>query len=238
MKLINKQKMTKQKESILNHLAELRSRLIKYFVSVVIIFIVSIPFANNIYYFFTWPMPPNIQMIATEVTSPLLVPIKLNFYLSLIITLPYLFFHAWGFAMPGLYQKERKLIKPILISTICMFALGMVFAYFIVAPLVINFLFGIAPNNVNIMTDINHYLSFMLKLLFAFGLAFEVPIATFIVVRSGLRTFEQVRAYRPYLIVAFLVTGMILTPPDVISQLFLALPMWALFEIGLLLSKD
>jgi len=119
-----------------------------------------------------------------------------------------------------------------------MFALGMVFAYFIVAPLVINFLFGIAPNNVNIMTDINHYLSFMLKLLFAFGLAFEVPIATFIVVRSGLRTFEQVRAYRPYLIVAFLVTGMILTPPDVISQLFLALPMWALFEIGLLLSKD
>lgn len=230
------------KDSILNHLIELRSRLLKVFALFVVLSIVGIPFASEVYTFIASPLmdllPDGSTMIATEVASPFMAPIKLVLYVALLLSMPWLFYQTWMFVSPGLYKREKKLTAPLMLSTIILFFCGVSFAFFIVCPIIFKFFIGMAPENIQVMTDINQYLSFIFKLLFAFGIAFEIPIATVIIVKSGLATKESLSSARPYLIILFLVIGMLLTPPDIFSQLFLAVPMWLLFEIGILFSSN
>lgn len=230
------------KDSILNHLIELRSRLLKVFALFVVLSIVGIPFASEVYTFIASPLmdllPDGSTMIATEVASPFMAPIKLVLYVALLLSMPWLFYQTWMFVSPGLYKREKKLTAPLMLSTIILFFCGVSFAFFIVCPIIFKFFIGMAPENIQVMTDINQYLSFIFKLLFAFGVAFEIPIATVIIVKSGLATKESLKSARPYLIILFLVIGMLLTPPDIFSQLFLAVPMWLLFEIGILFSSN
>ena len=230
------------KDSILNHLIELRSRLLKVFALFVVLSIVGIPFASEVYTFIASPLmdllPDGSTMIATEVASPFMAPIKLVLYVALLLSMPWLFYQIWMFVSPGLYKREKKLTAPLMLSTIILFFCGVSFAFFIVFPIIFKFFIGMAPENIQVMTDINQYLSFIFKLLFAFGVAFEIPIATVIIVKSGLATKESLSSARPYLIILFLVIGMLLTPPDIFSQLFLAVPMWLLFEIGILFSSN
>lgn len=230
------------KDSILNHLIELRSRLLKVFALFVVLSIVGIPFASEVYTFIASPLmdllPDGSTMIATEVASPFMAPIKLVLYVALLLSMPWLFYQTWMFVSPGLYKREKKLTAPLMLSTIILFFCGVSFAFFIVCPIIFKFFIGMAPENIQVMTDINQYLSFIFKLLFAFGIAFEIPIATVIIVKSGLATKESLKSARPYLIILFLVIGMLLTPPDIFSQLFLAVPMWLLFEIGILFSSN
>ena len=230
------------KDSILNHLIELRSRLLKVFALFVVLSIVGMPFASEVYTFIASPLidllPDGSTMIATEVASPFMAPIKLVLYVALLLSMPWLFYQIWMFISPGLYKREKKLTAPLMLSTIILFFCGVSFAFFVVCPIIFKFFIGMAPENIQVMTDINQYLSFIFKLLFAFGIAFEIPIATIIIVKSGLATKESLTSARPYLIVLFLVIGMLLTPPDIFSQLFLAVPMWLLFEIGILFSNN
>ena len=230
------------KDSILNHLIELRSRLLKVFALFVVLSIVGIPFASEVYTFIASPLmdllPDGSTMIATEVASPFMAPIKLVLYVALLLSMPWLFYQIWMFVSPGLYKREKKLTAPLMLSTIILFFCGVSFAFFIVCPIIFKFFIGMAPENIQVMTDINQYLSFIFKFLFAFGIAFEIPIATVIIVKSGLATKESLKSARPYLIILFLVIGMLLTPPDIFSQLFLAVPMWLLFEIGILFSSN
>ena len=230
------------KDSILNHLIELRSRLLKVFALFVVLSIVGIPFASEVYTFIASPLmnllPDGSTMIATEVASPFMAPIKLVLYVALLLSMPWLFYQIWMFVSPGLYKREKKLTAPLMLSTIILFFCGVSFAFFVVCPIIFKFFIGMAPENIQVMTDINQYLSFIFKLLFAFGIAFEIPIATVIIVKGGLATKESLTSARPYLIILFLVIGMLLTPPDIFSQLFLAVPMWLLFEIGILFSSN
>jgi sec-independent protein translocase protein TatC len=223
------------------HLMELRDRLLRVVLVIVVIFLALFAFANDLYSYLAEPllrhMPEGTSMIATEVASPFLTPFKLTLVLSIFLTIPVILHQAWGFIAPGLYSREKRLVFPLLVSSTFLFFLGMAFAYYIVFPLVFGFLTGVAPEGVSVMTDISRYLDFVLKMFFAFGLAFEVPIATILVVWSGMTTAENLAKKRPYIIVGAFVFGMLLTPPDIISQTLLAVPMWILFEIGLLLSK-
>ena len=230
------------KDSISNHLLELRSRLLKVIVLFVALSILGIPFAADIYSFIAAPLlaslPESGSMIATEVASPFMAPIKLVFYVALLFSMPWLFFQIWMFIAPGLYESERRFTAPLMISTILLFFCGVSFAFFVVCPIIFKFFVGMAPDSIQVMTDINQYLSFVFKLVFAFGIAFEIPIATLLLIRNGIASKKSMKSARPYLIVFFLFVGMLLTPPDVFSQLFLAIPMWLLFEIGLIISKD
>ncbi len=228
-------------QPFVQHLIELRDRLLRVVLAVVVIFLALFAFANDLYTFLAEPllrhMPEGTSMIATEVASPFLTPFKLTLVLSVFITVPFILYQAWGFIAPGLYQREQRLVFPLLFSSTLLFYAGMSFAYFVVFPLVFGFLTGIAPEGVAVMTDISRYLDFVLKMFFAFGLAFEVPIATILVVWSGMVTAEDLAKKRPYIIVGAFVFGMLLTPPDVISQTLLAVPMWILFELGLIFSR-
>ena len=230
------------KDSISNHLIELRSRLLKVFALFAILSIAGIPFASEIYSFIASPLidllPNGSTMIATEVASPFMAPIKLVLYVALLLSMPWLFYQTWMFVSPGLYKEEKKVTAPLMLSTIVLFFSGVCFAFFVVCPIIFKFFIGMAPANIQVMTDINQYLSFIFKLLFAFGIAFEIPIATVIIIKSGIATKESLISARPYLIILFLVIGMLLTPPDIFSQLFLAVPMWLLFEIGILFSSN
>ena len=230
------------KDSISNHLIELRSRLLKVFALFAILSIAAIPFASEIYSFIASPLidllPNGSTMIATEVASPFMAPIKLVLYVALLLSMPWLFYQTWMFVSPGLYKEEKKVTAPLMLSTIILFFSGVCFAFFVVCPIIFKFFIGMAPANIQVMTDINQYLSFIFKLLFAFGIAFEIPIATVIIIKSGIATRESLISARPYLIILFLVIGMLLTPPDIFSQLFLAVPMWLLFEIGILFSRN
>ena len=230
------------KDSISNHLIELRSRLLKVFALFVILSIAGIPFASEIYSFIASPLidllPNGSTMIATEVASPFMAPIKLVLYVALLLSMPWLFYQTWMFVSPGLYKEEKNVTAPLMLSTIILFFSGVCFAFFVVCPIIFKFFIGMAPANIQVMTDINQYLSFVFKLLFAFGIAFEIPIATVIIIKSGIATKESLISARPYLIILFLVIGMLLTPPDIFSQLFLAVPMWLLFEIGILFSRN
>jgi sec-independent protein translocase protein TatC len=183
-------------------------------------------------------MPAGSSMIATEVASPFIAPLRVTIYSALIISLPYFLIELWGFISPGLYKKEKTFVGPLILSSILLFYAGIVFAYFVVSPIILSFFISSAPDSIQVMTDINKYLDFVLKLFFAFGFAFEIPIATFLVITTGLMSKERIKTMRPYLIISFFVIGMFLTPPDIFSQLFLAIPMWLLFEIGLLISRD
>ncbi len=230
------------KESISSHLLELRTRLIRVLICLGILSVAGIPFASQIYAFVASPLldilPAGSSMIATQVTSPFMAPLKLVLFSALLITMPYLFYEIWMFMSPGLYKNEKSFVAPLMLSTILLFSAGVVFAYLVVLPIIFKFFIGVAPESIQVMTDINQYLSFVIKLIFAFGIAFEIPIATFLLIRTGIAKKESLIKARPYLIILFFVIGMLLTPPDIFSQLFLAIPMWILFELGLLFSKN
>ena len=230
------------KESVSSHLLELRTRLIRVLVVMGILCIIGIPFASEIYSFVASPLldilPTGSMMIATQVTSPFMAPLKLVLFSALLVTMPYLFYEIWMFMSPGLYKNEKSFVAPLMISTIFLFSSGVAFAYFVVCPIIFKFFIGVAPESIVVMTDISEYLNFVIKLIFAFGIAFEIPVATFLLIRAGIVQKGTLIKARPYLIILFFVIGMMLTPPDIFSQLFLAIPMWILFEIGLFVSKD
>ena len=230
------------KESISSHLLELRTRLIRVLFFMGILSLAAIPFASEIYAYVASPLldilPTGSMMIATQVTSPFMAPLKLVLFSALLITMPYLFYEIWMFMSPGLYKNEKSFVAPLMISTIFLFSSGVAFAYFVVCPIIFKFFIGVAPESIVVMTDISEYLNFVIKLIFAFGIAFEIPVATFLLIRAGIVQKETLVKARPYLIILFFVVGMLITPPDIFSQLFLAIPMWMLFEIGLLVSKD
>ena len=226
----------------IGHLKELRSRIIRIFLFAGFILICCLPFTNSIYAFVSDPlielMPVGSKMIATEVASPFIAPLRVTIYSALLISIPYFFIELWGFIAPGLYKKEKAFVAPLIISSTILFYFGIIFAYFVVSPIILSFFISSAPDSIQVMTDINKYLDFILKLFFAFGFAFEIPVATFLLITTGLISKERIKKMRPYLIISFFIIGMFLTPPDIFSQLFLAIPMWVLFEIGLLISRD
>jgi sec-independent protein translocase protein TatC len=229
-------------ENVSSHLIELRKRLIRVVVLLGVAILVSAPFASEIYNFIASPLikvlPEGSSMIATQVTSPFMAPFKLLIFSAALVVMPYFFYEIWMFISPGLYTNEKKFAGPLMLSTIALFVLGASFAYFIVCPIIFTFFIGIAPDSVVVMTDISQYLNFVIKLIFAFGIAFEMPIATYLIVSAGIAKKSTLANSRPYLILLFFILGMLLTPPDIFSQLFLAIPMWILFELGLLISKD
>jgi len=229
------------KDSISNHLLELRSRLLKVIFLFAIFSVLGIPFASEIYLFVSAPLiellPDGSSMIATEVASPFMAPIKLVLYIALMFSMPWLFYQTWMFMSPGLYKNERAFTGPLMLSTVILFFSGAAFAFFVVCPIIFKFFIAMAPESIRVMTDINQYLSFVFKLIFAFGVAFEIPIATILIVKNGIMSKESLVKARPYLIILFLIFGMLLTPPDVFSQLFLAIPMWILFEVGILFAR-
>jgi len=228
-------------QPFISHLLELRDRLLRMILAVLVFFVAMFPFANDIYVFIAEPLmshlPEGTSMIATQVASPFLTPFKMSLVGSLFLAMPYILFQFWGFVAPGLYHHEKRLAVPLIASSIVLFYLGMIFAYYVVFPLVFAFLTGTAPDGVAVMTDIAAYLDFVITLFFAFGIAFEVPIATIVLVMMGVTTPEKLRQKRPYIIVGAFVIGMFLTPPDIISQTLLALPMWILFEFGVFFSS-
>lgn len=226
---------------LVEHLVELRSRVLRIVLSVLVVFLCLFYFANDIYAFISEPLrsilPEGGQMIATEVASPFLAPFKLTLFTAFLVSVPYILYQIWSFIAPGLYAHEKKLAFPLLGSSIVLFYAGMAFAYYAVFPLLFAFFTAAAPEGVAVMTDINSYLSFVLKLFFAFGIAFEIPVATVLLVLAGITSVEGLVAKRPYVILGCFVAGMLLTPPDVFSQTLLAIPMWLLFEVGILISR-
>jgi sec-independent protein translocase protein TatC len=224
-----------------SHLIELRDRMIRMAIAVTVTVLLLFPFANRIYRFVAEPLmaqlPAGNTMIATQVTSPFLAPFKLALVAAVFISMPYLLYQLWAFVAPGLYRQEKRLAVPLLISSILLFYVGMSFAYFLVFPLIFAFFAASTPEGVAMMTDISSYLDFVLTLFFAFGVAFEVPVATVLLVAIGVTTPDALVAKRPYVIVGAFVVGMVLTPPDVFSQTMLAVPMWLLFELGVLFSR-
>jgi sec-independent protein translocase protein TatC len=230
-----------QEQPFMSHLVELRDRLLRSVLVVMIIFAGLFSFANDIYHYLALPLlaklPSGQWMIATGVFSPFLTPFKLALVASIFLAMPYILYQLWAFIAPGLYRHEKRLAFPLLVSSIVLFYTGMAFAYFVVFPLVFGFMATTAPEGVTLAPDISLYLDFALKLFFAFGVAFEVPIATILLVLVGATTPDKLTAKRPYIIVAAFVVGMLLTPPDVISQTLLAVPMWMLFEIGVFFSR-
>lgn len=232
---------TEKEESFISHLVELRDRLLRSVLAVLVIFLALFPFANRLYSFLAGPLtqhlPEGSTMIAIEVASPFLIPFKLTLMLAVVLAVPYLLYQVWAFVAPGLYGHERRLVLPILVSSTFLFYLGMAFAYYVVFPLVFGFFTASAPEGVAVMTDISRYLDFVILIFLAFGVAFEVPIVTVVLVSMGVTTPQALAKKRPYVIVGAFVIGMVLTPPDIISQSLLALPMWLLFELGLLSSR-
>ena len=230
------------KESFSDHLLELRSRLIKVIILFGILVIGGIPFAEEIYSFVSAPLinllPDGSSMIATEVASPFMAPIKLVVYVAILFSMPWLFYQTWMFISPGLYKNEKKFTAPLMLSTIVLFFSGIGFAFFVVCPIIFKFFISMAPDSIQVMTDISQYLSFIFKLVFAFGIAFEIPVATILLINNGITSKASLIKARPYIIILFLIIGMLLTPPDIFSQLFLAIPMWILFEIGIFFAKN
>ncbi|MBL1321409.1 MAG: twin-arginine translocase subunit TatC [Methylophaga sp.] len=228
-------------QPLITHLIELRDRLLRGLLAVAILAACLLPFSNDLYHFLAEPLlrhlPESSTMIATEVASPFLIPFKLTLSLAVLLAIPILLYQLWAFIAPGLYDNERKLVFPLLFASTILFFLGIIFAYYVVFPLVFGFFTQAAPEGVAIMTDISSYLDFVLKLFFAFGLAFEVPIATLLLIWTGVSTVESLAEKRPYIIVGAFVIGMLLTPPDIISQTLLALPVWVLFELGLFCAR-
>jgi sec-independent protein translocase protein TatC len=229
-------------QPLISHLTELRDRLLRAVLAVLIAFIVLFPFANDIYAIVSQPLrdllPEGSSMIATEVASPFLTPFKLTLVTAVFLVMPYILFQVWAFVAPGMYRNEKKIAFPLLASSILLFYAGAAFAYFIVFPLIFAFFTSVAPTDVTVMTDINSYLDFVLKIFFAFGVAFEIPIAAVILIWSGVTTAESLAKKRPWIIVGCFISGMLLTPPDIISQSLLAIPMWLLFELGIFFGRS
>ncbi len=227
--------------SLIAHLVELRNRLLKAVISVLVVFVCLVYFAQDLYHWLATPlleaMPAGSQMIATDVASPFFAPFKLTMVISFFVAIPVVLYQVWGFIAPGLYKNEKRLIAPLLISSSLLFYAGIAFAYFVVFPIAFSFFTQIAPDDVVISTDISSYLNFVLKLFFAFGLSFEIPVAIVLMCWTGITDAQSLRAKRPYVIVGVFVLGMLLTPPDIISQTLLALPMWLLFEFGVIIGS-
>ena len=230
-------------QPLVAHLIELRDRILRALLAILVVVaaIFALGLANDIYTYVSLPLqkflPEGTSMIATQVASPFLTPFKLALFTSVLIALPYLLYQIWSFVAPALYRNERRLLVPLLISSVLLFYLGMTFAYFVVFPIVFGFFTSAAPEGISVMTDIGSYLDFVLKLFFAFGCAFEIPIATVLLIWSGATSAKTLASKRPYVIVGCFVLGMLLTPPDVISQSLLALPMWLLFEVGIFVGR-
>ena len=238
---MNQNKSEEAELPFISHLIELRNRLLKVILCVLVVFLGLATYANQIYSILAGPlmkhMPKNSTMIAIDVASPFFTPFKLALVVAVFISVPFILYQFWAFVAPGLYKRERRMILPLLIASTLLFYIGVAFAYFVVFPLVFGFLTAAAPAGVAVMTDITKYLDFVLTLFFAFGICFEVPIFTIVLVWTGLITPAALAEKRPYVIVAAFIIGMLLTPPDAISQTLLAIPMWMLFEAGLLFSR-
>ena len=230
-----------KEETLLSHLIELRSRLLKMGASILVVFLILAPFSDFIFRSIALPLmeqlPEGSTMIATQVASPFLTPFKTTMFAALFLSMPVVLYQVWGFTAPGLYKKEKRFAIPLLLSSIVLFYCGTVFAYFVVFPLMFAFFTSAAPTGVAVMTDIASYLDFVLVLFFAFGIAFEVPIATVVLVWSGLTSVETLAKNRAYVFLGAFIIGMLITPPDVISQTLLAVPVYLLYECGILLSK-
>jgi len=226
---------------IIAYLTELRSRIIRCVFTFIPVFSIYYYFSNSLYHYIAIPLlaklPYGGNLIATSVTAPFLVPLKLTFALSIFTIAPFILFQLWSFIAPGLYLRERRITVPLIISSILLFYIGILFAYFVVLPLVFSFFTRIVPEGVTFMPDISAYLSFILKLFYAFGIAFEVPVAMLVCISTGLTSVEALKRKRPYFIVTAFIIGMVLTPPDIISQLLLAIPICLLFEIGILSAR-
>jgi len=230
-----------RESTLTSHLIELRSRLIKSFVAIIFCFLCFIYFTNEIYQFLAEPLqkflPENSSMIATEVASPFLTPLKLTFFVSLLVSMPYSLNQIWKFIAPGMYQNEKSLSFLVMLSSLLLFYAGIIFTYFLVLPLVFSFFTSSAPEGILVMTDISRYLDFVLSMMFAFSFAFEIPVFIFLLIWSGVSSPESLSAKRPYVIIGCFTVGMLITPPDVISQTLLAIPAWLLFEGGLLMAR-
>lgn len=229
-----------QEATLLSHLVELRSRLLKIAAAVVFVFVLLLPWSRKIFALVSEPLRdvlPGNTMIATAVASPLLTPFKLTFFVALFIAMPIVLYQVWAFVAPGLYKKEKRFAIPLLASSIVLFYLGIAFAYFVVFPLMFSFFTAVAPEGVEVQTDISQFLDFITTIVFAFGIAFEVPIATVLITWTGLTTPEKLGKARPYVFLAAFVAGMFLTPPDIISQTLLAIPVYLLYELGILMSR-
>ncbi|MBB1440447.1 twin-arginine translocase subunit TatC [Shewanella sp. SG41-4] len=230
-----------QQQPLISHLLELRNKLLKAIGSVLLVFITIVYWANDIYHYIALPLmrslPETGSMIATDVAAPFFAPFKLTLVLAFFIAIPYVLYQVWSFVAPGLYKHEKRLVVPLLASSTLLFYLGIAFAYYIVFPVVFGFFTSVVPEGVQVATDISSYLSFILKLFFAFGLAFEIPVAVVLLCWAGVTTPDELRQKRPYIVVGAFVVGMVLTPPDIISQTMLAVPMLLLFEGGLIAAR-
>ncbi|WP_445766932.1 twin-arginine translocase subunit TatC [Rheinheimera sp.] len=228
-------------DSLLGHLVELRNRLLRCVVAVILVFAALAAFAQDIYHQLAKPLmavlPENSSMIATDVAAPFFAPFKLTFIVAICLAIPYILLQVWQFIAPALYSREKRLMAPLVVSSTLLFYSGIAFAYFIVFPIIFGFFTSVAPEGVTVATDISNYLDFVLKLFFAFGLAFEIPVAILLMVWTGVSNRAALAEKRPYIIVGAFILGMLLTPPDVLSQTLLAVPMWLLFELGLVLSR-
>lgn len=228
-------------ESFISHLIELRKRLMYAGIALLLVFICLFPWASDLYALLAEPLlaklPKGGQMIATDVTTPFFVPLKVALMASFLIALPYILYQVWRFVAPGLYEHEKRMIVPLIFASTVLFFCGMSFAYFVVFPVVFGFITAAAPIGVAVMTDIDKYLSFVLSMFMAFGITFQVPVAVVLLVRMGVVSVAKLREIRPYIIVGAFVIGAIFTPPDVVSQLMLALPLWLLYEAGIVVAS-
>jgi len=228
-------------DTFISHLVELRDRLLRALIAVGIVFVCLFPFASDLYDFLAQPLlntlPEGAKMIATGVVTPFLIPVKVAAMVAFAVALPYVLYQAWAFIAPGLYAHEKRLVLPLVLASTVLFFLGVAFCYFFVFHLVFKFVFNIAPKSISVAPDIENYLNFVLTLFLAFGVTFEVPIVVLVLARMGIVTIEQLVSIRPYFIVVAFVVAAIVTPPDVVSQLMLAIPMWLLFELGLMAAR-
>jgi sec-independent protein translocase protein TatC len=225
-------------QGLFSHLLELRSRLLKAVAAVLVVLVALVPFANRLYAGLAEPLvkrlPHGAHLIATQVTSPFLTPLKLAFYAALFISMPVILYQLWAFVSPGLYRHEKRLARPLLVAALALFYLGCAFAYFLVLPAAFRFLTAVTPAGVEMMTDITHYLDFVMLMFFAFGLCFEVPVAVVILAAVGVVDLAKLRGARRYAIVAAFAVAAVITPPDITSMVMLAIPMCLLYELGLL----
>ena len=239
--MTNEKDPSKNQAGFIGHLVELRNRLVHAILSILLIFIGLVYFANDIYSFVAEPLvatlPQGTSMIATDVTAPFFAPFKLTLFVSLFLAFPFILHQIWGFIAPGLYKNEKRMLIPVLISSILLFYSGIAFCYFVVMPIILGFFTGVGPDMMTLSPDISSYLGFVLKLFFAFGITFEIPVAIMLLCWSGATDTQSLKEKRPYIVVGAFVVAMFLTPPDILSQTLLAIPMLALFELGLLLAS-
>ncbi len=233
-------KHTKEEMTFVQHLIELRDKLLHSVIAILIVFLGIFPFANEVYGFIAAPiinvLPADTNIIAIGVISPFLTPLKMALIFSVYLAMPYLLFQIWSFIAPALYRHEKQMIIPLIVSSTILFYAGILFSFYVVFPVIFGFLSSVGPNVVDFTPDIQYYLDFVLKVSFAFGVAFEVPIATILLIMFGVTTVEKLKSNRPYVVIGAFVLGMLLTPPDIISQTLIAIPMWLLFEAGLIFA--